>query len=296
MPSKRISARSGGALVALLLTSLALSGCEASLDVNFASSTFGDADEVRLALDGVDVLDEGSSEFELGSDADDVVDALDYTGGDTLELVKSGPLDEGRYTGIRLRFADSGSALYTSDGGVYPIDITSNYTYADMDVELDQDESDTRTIVFEPRFSLRPSTTADGHYSMTPVIRVVHPDRAGSISGTVDDDLVRSDTCRADRTVGTGVAVYAFTGANVTPQDYVSGEGGSPVAAADVQVSDDGDSFYYDFPLMAAGSYTLALTCNADVENPSTNDGFVFLTQASVVLDESESETVNLAE
>lgn len=282
-------------LCALTLCALLLSGCEASTDIEFASADYAQADQIKLAVEGVDLLDDGGSEHELDSDADDIFDALDYTS-DTLQLVSKADIAQGRYTGLLLRFASSGSALYTSDGAAYPIDIGGNLVYADMDMELDEGESGSRLVIFEPRFSLQPSTTIDGHYTLIPVLRVVHPDRAASITGTVDDELVRSSACRQSRTLGTGVAVYAFVGANVTPQDYQRNSGGSPVAAADVKTADDGASFYYDFPYLAAGTYTLAVTCNADSENPTNNDGLSFLAQSSVTVEENESETVNLAE
>lgn len=281
---------------ALTLGSVLLCGCEASTSIDFASAGYAQADQIRVAIEGVDLLDDGGSEHGLDSDADDVVDALDYSSGDTLQLVDGAEIAQGRYTGLRLRFSGEGSALYTSDGAAYPIDIGSNLSFADMDMELDEGESGSRLVIFEPRFSLQASTSTDGHYTLTPVLRVVHPDRAASITGSVDDELVRSSACRQNRTLGSGVAVYAFVGANVTPQDYQRNSGASPVAAADVETADDGASFYYDFPYLSAGTYTLALTCNADSENPSRDDGLVFLAQSSVTVEENESQTVNLAQ
>lgn len=281
---------------ALILVGVLLCGCEASTSIDFASAGYAQADQITLAIDGVDLLDDGGSEHELDSDADASFDALDYNSGDTLRLVDGADVAQGRYTGLRLRFSSEGSALYTSDGAAYPIDIGSNLTFADLDMELDEGESGSRLVIFEPRFSLQASTTTDGHYTLTPVLRVVHPDRAASITGTVDDELVRSTACRQSRTLGSSAVVYAFVGANAMPQDYQRNSGASPVAAADVKTADDGASFYYDFPYLAAGTYTLALTCNADSENPGSDDGLAFLAQSSVTVDENESETVNLVE
>ena len=273
-----------------------LAGCDAKITVDLAAAQYGDADKVNLAIEGVDLLDEDGSNHEFDSDANSTINVLDYSEGDTVTLVDDGKIAQGRYTGLRLRFAGSGSALVTSDGAEYPIDIGNALSYADMDADLGDKDSVEQTVVLETRFSLYPSTTVSGHYTLTPVLRVVRADRSGSIAGTVDDDLVRSDSCRQSRTLGTGVAVYAFSGANVTPRDYVQNQGGSPVASADVAVSSDSTTFSYSFPALAAGSYTLALTCNADSENPTINDGLSFLASSSVVLAEGESETVNLAE
>ncbi|WP_299693066.1 DUF4382 domain-containing protein [Hydrocarboniphaga sp.] len=280
----------------LIAACVALSGCEAKITVDLAAAKYGDADQVNLMIDGVDLLDEDGSNHELDSSIDNPVNVLDYTDGDTTTLIDGAKIAQGRYTGLRLRFADSGSALVTSDGAEYPIDVGSGLSYADMDAELGDKDSTERLVVLETRFSLYPSTSVSGHYTLTPVLRVVYTDRSGSIDGTVDEALVRSSACQQSRTLGTGVAVYAFSGANVTPQDYVQNQGSSPVASADVVVSSDSTTFSYSFPALTAGDYTLAVTCNADSENPTTNDGLTFLATASVVLGEGESETVTLAE
>ena len=54
------------ALLALLLT-----GCEARVSVDLAASGHGSTDEVNLAIDGVDLLDEDGSNHELDRDGDD---------------------------------------------------------------------------------------------------------------------------------------------------------------------------------------------------------------------------------
>lgn len=295
-PPRGPQLRVAAALLAMIAGGVVLSGCEAQMSVDLAASPYGDADQLDLAITGVDLLDEDGSSHELDSSADQPLNVLDYADGDSVALVDGDKLAQGRYTGLRLRFARSGSTLYTSDGAEYPVDVGSALSYADMDAELGDNDSTERLVVLETRFSLYPSASVAGRYTLTPVLRVVHTERSGSIAGTVDDELVRSSSCRQGRTLGSGVAVYAFHGANVTPQDYVQNQGSSPVASADVQMSSDSTVFSYSFPALGAGSYTLALTCNADSENPSTDDKLSFLAQASVVLSEQESETVNLAE
>lgn len=280
----------------LLAGCAALSGCEAQITVDLAAAKFGDVDQVNVVIDEVDLLDEDGSNHEFATRVDKPVNLLDYTDGDTTTLVDGAKIAQGRYTGLRLQFADSGSELITSDGAQYPIDIGSDLSYADMDAELGDQDSTQRLVVLETRFSLYPSTSVSGHYTLTPVLRVVYTDRSGSIAGTVDEDLVRSAACQQGRTLGTGVAVYAFSGSNVTPQDYVQNQSSSPVASADVVVSSDSTTFSYRFPALTAGHYTIAVTCNADSENPTTDDGLAFLAEATVVLAEGESETVTLAQ
>ena len=46
------------------------------------------------------------------------------------------------------------------------------------------------------------------------------PGQAGTVTGLVAATFVESVDCQAGRTAGTGVAVYAFEGTGVTPNDY----------------------------------------------------------------------------
>lgn len=293
MPTESATRRPRWRRRLLPFAALALAGCEAAVDIDLASTGYGDVSALPLMITGVNLLDEDGAEHELDAGHGEATDLAPYMDGDTTAIVRHASIANGRYTGLRLRLADSGSALYRRDGSAYPVDLASNLAFADLDLELDENGSGSRLAIVEPRFSLR--LLASGHYALTPVLRVVHPDRAASVSGSVGADLVRSDACRQGRTPGTGVAVYAFIGANVTPRDYLRDAGGSPVAATDVQASDDGTSFHYDFPYLAAGRYTLALTCAADDEDPEADDGLVFLARDSVVLGENEAATVALA-
>lgn len=285
-----------GALAAALLA-LLLTGCEARVSVDLAASGHGSTDEVNLAIDGVDLLDEDGSNHELDRDGDDdTVDVLDYIDGDSVRLVDEASLAQGRYTGLRLRFADGGSTLVTASGASYPIDVIGNANFADIDIELGEDDSAEQQVILETRFSLYPSTTVNGHYSLQPVMRVVDTQRSGSITGSVDAELMRSSNCRQGRALGEGAAVYAFSGANVSPRDYLQDTGGSPVASADIVVNDDAASFSYQFAALKAGRYTLALTCNADGDNPTVSDAISFLATASVQLSEQDSESVTLSQ
>ncbi len=303
MPTPMISERLRSAdakrlrlVAAAALIALGLAGCEAKMSVELAATPLDDADRVVLAIDGVDLLDDDASNHALDSDTDAQIDMLEYTGGTAAKLVGGAKLAKGHYNGLRLRFADSGSAFYARDGAESPIDIAGSLAFADVDVDLGDNDSVSRLVVLETRFSLSRSTSGDGHDVLSPVLRVVDADRSGRLSGIVDADLVGSEACRQDRAPGAGVAVYAFSGLGIRPHDFVQGYSDNPVSSSDVSVSSDSSTFTYDFPYLVAGDYTLAVTCKVDGDNPTVNDALPFIAQASTTIGESESATLNLGQ
>jgi hypothetical protein len=94
-----------------------------------------------------------------------------------------------------------------------------------------------------------------------------------AISGHVDSAFV--DPAGLNR-------VYVFTG-NVTPHDY-NGTPGDPIAAVDVTQDANACTFSYAVPALAAGTYTLAFTNQAQLDTPGVKDAISFAAVAVVNL------------
>jgi hypothetical protein len=76
--------------------------------------------------------------------------------------------------------------------------------------------------------------------------------------------------------------VYVFTG-NVTPHDY-NGTSGDPITAVDVTQDANACTFSYAVPSLAAGTYTLAFTNQAQLDTPGVKDSITFAAIAVVNL------------
>ncbi len=249
-----------------------LSGCETHLTVDLTDGPTDGAQEAVLAIDSITLLAEDNSTITLAIDDPGPVDLLAFRNGETLRLIGDETVRPDRFTGIALNFASTGSFVTLDDGSEAAINVPATRTFADIDLVLGEFESESLVIDLNLRFSL--ADTGSGDFDLDPVVRAVRPSEAGTVTGIVTAALVESTACRAGRPIGTGVAVYAFSGSNVTPADYVGQA--NLVGADDVEPDPASGAYRYELHFLPAGSYTLALTCQADADDPATDDAVTF--------------------
>lgn len=254
----------------LPLAAIALCGCEPQLTVDLTDGPTDSATEVVLDVTHVALLTAGNEVVRLPVADGTPVDLLLYRRGDTYRLLGSEGFDSGRYVGIALDFASTGSYVTRDDGAQVTINPPAGNDFAPIDVDVGNLDEVRLVIDLNLRFSL--VDTGSGTYDLEPVWRAVQPGAAGAIDGAVAATVVESDGCRAGRPVAEGVAVYVFRGSGVTPGDYVGQA--DLIDAADV--APDGAGYRYSVHFLPAGDYTLALTCQADADDPVTDDAVTF--------------------
>lgn len=127
-------------------------------------------------------------------------------------------------------------------------------------------------------FDLRKSITDPSSgldYILRPTVRVVETAASGSIKGEIDPNIITA--------LGgfTGCSIYAFTGNDAVLDDVyipvdmlVSSEQHNPVSTANVVY--ENNVYQYTLSFLPAGDYTVALTCNADIDSAATDDTLVF--------------------
>lgn len=215
------------------------------------------------------------------------VNLLQMTGGESFELISSHGLAAGRYRTIE--FTVDGSSTTTESyvdvvGGArlplfVPDDAESNLR---VNAGFDVDEGDHVKVTVD--FDLRRSVHAgDGTaYELRPALRFVVDDETGIVVGEVAQSLVSSDCVPA---------VYAFSGSDVTPDD-VDGVGTEPLTSA--IVTSAGGVLRYAIGFLEQGRYTLALTCDADEDDPGTNDTLSFVRTRNVTATAKRTVVANL--
>jgi hypothetical protein len=249
-----------------------LCGCESQITVDL---TDGPTDGVRAAvldITHVALLADGGGIVRMGLEEPGPVDLLAFRNGETFRLVGPREVAPGRYVGVALDFAAGGSFVTLDDGSDVTINTPTARTFADIDVVVHDWESERLVIDLNLRFSLV-DTGTDG-YDLVPVVRALHPDLSGVLTGFVSTAIVESTACLAGRPAGTGVAVYAFEGSGVTPADY-AGQAGL-IAADDVEFDPVFGEYRYQLHFLPPGNYTLALTCQADQDDPMADDALAF--------------------
>ena len=128
---------------------------------------------------------------------------------------------------------------------------------------------------------------------LKPALRLIDNLEVGSISGSVDANLV-AQQC-ADAGVSAG-AVYVYVGSGAMPTD-MSGSENDPLTSALVSYGEAAE-YRYEVGFLAGGEYTLAYTCGSLDDNPEQVDELVFVGagDVTVVADQQTTQDFVLTE
>jgi hypothetical protein len=123
-------------------------------------------------------------------------------------------------------------------------------------------------IDFDLRQSIKLAGNS-GRYMMQPVVRLVNADEAGLLRGQVSVMRLTTMPDCSDTLVDTFNAVYVFAGHNVIPADidHSSELDVDPVATTTISYVPLTAAYEYEAAFLPAGDYTIALTCNADLDD-----------------------------
>ncbi|TJY64938.1 hypothetical protein E4T66_01545 [Sinimarinibacterium sp. CAU 1509] len=280
-----------------IATGLLLGACQGELVVDLGTSDTDAVEQAVLAVPSIDLLSSSGNVVNLDTDHTASFNLLNYSEGDTLRLISADTDDDDDFIGIRPRVDDTDAYVLTADGDRIPIDVFTQGDYATLSFSLDDTHSVALAMHLELRFSLIDRVDSLGVYQLLPVVRVVDADSAGTIEGTLADATIEDDDCHADRTLGTGVAIYLYAGSGITPTDYVDNgavvSSTLPIGSASARHDDSSGDWSYRFDDVAPGTYTLALTCEADAEDPTASDGLNFIASADATVETAETTAVD---
>lgn len=244
---------------------LALQGSNSAFLVDGEAVPAGIYEQVRLIIDGQD-----NASCNAAANSGDHPNYIKFEGDDfRYPLI----VPSGSQTGLKVRgpitVAAGGSAAYT----------------VDFDLR--------KSIAERPQ----PTTTC---YNLRPVLRVVDNAEVGTLTGTVDGELLMSPGCTADVMSGSGAAVYVFTGGDAETGDV--GSDNEPLTTALLTpVLNDNDEptgdFRYEVGFLLAGDYTAAFSCQAGDDDPEADDGLVFepVANVSIAADQATTQDFTLA-
>lgn len=263
---------------AVFASACLLSACDDStLDVDlYADAAGGRYDSVVVTVDAVELVRDGSTET-IEIDNPEPVDLLNDG---PFRLLDGESLEEGGYDGIRLHFVNDDndpddSYVIDADGDRHELLAEGSSSEVGIRFDISEDEGERMLVALtiDALLSVHPRGDDDEEddYEFEALLRGVLEEDGAAVSGSVQTSLLQSDDCREGRAVGTGAAVYLFANDENEPDDY-DNESGTPNPLAAVPVTGSGEAWSYRFEQLPEGSYTLALTCDADGEDPSVND------------------------
>ena len=276
--------RAGLAMGPLLLI---LGGCgdggggQGTLKVSVTDAPVDGATHVVIRFSGIEIKHENEAPQVVNFSSPRQIDLLEQQDGRAAVLIENQPLTAGRFEWLRLLVdADPNvggdSYIDFANGERCELRIPSGMESGlklNRGFTLPADGSAAVTVDFDLRRSIHapPGQNAlqegcsNGQiYLMRPTLRLVDDAQVGAIAGTVDPQIV-AEKCESDETG----AVYIFSvpaGQTVATLDDVDGTD-DPISSALVKLNAQ-SAYAYRAAFLPAGSYTVAFTCDADLDRP----------------------------
>jgi hypothetical protein len=164
---------------------------------------------------------------------------------------------------------------------------------------------DLRKSVVQPPGQRADATSCNGQmYMLKPALRIVDNLQVGTITGTVDSNLIAATSCVASAAKPGNVYLfgpYASTDPVPVPDDVDgnAADGADPITTAQVNP----DTFRYTIGFVPAGRYVVAYTCDADDSTvdadvaptpPATGETVNFTPVSGTTVDVAASQTATV--
>lgn len=250
-----------------------------TLTVGITDASVDSAEEVWIQFSGVTLQPSNGNAIDLTFDNVKNINLLTLQGSLYTDLISNEVIPIGRYDWIRLHVNANNDSVNDSyiklnDGSIHELWIPSgSETGLKISTGFDLLSPETLNLMID--FDLRKSVVLrNGSYTLRPTLRMVDITDSGTIIGIIDSSLLTSPDC-SGADPATGYAVYLFEGTNTTPVDMRNGNSG-PFTSANVELNVSSGDYGYEIGFVPAGDYTLAFTCQAELDDPDASDNIVF--------------------
>lgn len=272
------SAVYAGLLASTIITGL-LGGCDntssgtGSLNLQITDAAVDGAQHVVVEFTGVEIKAENET-INITYDAPKQIDLLTLTGGVAQTIVDNQTLPAGQVEWIRLKVNEANSYITINDVQ-YGLSIPSGSQTGlklNRPITITEDGIASFTIDFDLRKSVH--ERQGNHYMLRPTLRLVDNHTDGALSGTVDTTTIATECLAGDK-----AAVYVYAG-NVTADDM--GSAVEPVTTASVDWANA--DYTYSVAFLPVGTYTVAFTCDAALDDPQADDALAFTGDTTVTI------------
>ena len=281
------------AFFGMVLSALVVSSCgggggsvspgDGALSINLTDAPVDGATEVVVAFTGVELHRTDGQTLSLDFASTKAIDLIKLQDGVTGALTQGSAVPAGNYDWMRLKVLASKNSQGESyikllSGAQYPLWIPSG---AETGLKLVRPftvaQGSTTRLVID--FDLRKSITAppgqDPNYIMRPALRLMDQLQVGKVIATVDLAALTTEQLGA----GTSVTnckggLYLFAGGAATPDDQYDNDanGANPIVYEPIAYDGVNTTVPITIPFVEVGSYTLAATCNFDVDAADADD------------------------
>jgi hypothetical protein len=282
-------ARAAGVAVfgALLATACGGGGGDSAgsgaISINLTDAPVDSAMEVVVVFTGIELHRTNGESVSIDFSTNRSIDLMKLQGGVTNALTQDAAIPAGEYDWMRLKVLATGNSQSESyirllSGLQYPLWIPSG---AESGLKLNRpftvaQGSTTRLLVdFDLRKSVHAPPGQEPNYILRPTLRLLDQIQVGSIEATVNLAALATAQLGASAPIAQCHAgLYLFSGGAATPddQDGEAADGADPVIYLPVPYDGVATTATVRIPFVEAGTYTLAATCNFDVDAADTND------------------------
>lgn len=257
----------------LLAATVLLASCESRFNVDFAVSSPEDLERLEIGVLGVDLLDDNGDVVTVEADTPGVIDLLG-NGSDVLQrLIADADVPEKHYRGLRLRLDERGSEAEFDNGDRVPVALSLSQPFMPLDLRVRSDHTANAVLVLDLRFSAADRRSVDDTLALQQAGTAADAGQTGAIAGSVDEAVVSRGDCAG---VTQGYALYLFGGERATVNDFLEESADSPLRSATLTRPGSSGAFSYRFIEVPEGRYTLAFTCQADLDDPFIRESLLF--------------------
>lgn len=283
-------------LTVILLSGLLLTGCSSdkasnSMNAGRSGSSNGmltlaitdaavdSASEVWIQFTAIELKPASGPSVTISFDTPVDINLLTLQGSLSQDFFNNEMVPGGSYDWMRLLVNASNDGVLDSyivldDGNAHELSVPSgNQTGLQINggFSISANTEVAMTLDFDLRKSI---VVANGKYLLKPVLRLIENASSGSINGSIDSSLTMGANC-SDSSPVTGNAVYVFAGSNAELDD-MDNQLPEPVTTALLTFNTATGLYDYEVGFLPEGSYTVAYTCMADLDNPEVDDEIFF--------------------
>lgn len=287
--------------VLLATTVLGLTGCggggvegTGTMRLAVADAPVDGAQSVVVKFTGVELTGNGGNPVDITFAQPKTIDLLNDSGTASAMLFDQ-PIAAGSYGQIRLIVVADGdpsnSYIVLSDGTTHGLLIPSG---AETGLKLVSGFTVpvSGVVDYTVDFDLRKSVTCPPGQSpeclLKPTERLVDNTSVGNIQGTVSNTLIPT---------GCTPGVYLYNGTVTAPEDMnstaPSSDTNQPLASK-APVATSQPPYYYQFTFLAPGTYTVAFTCQSNLDNPDQADSTVTFNPIKTAITVSAGQTTTV--
>jgi hypothetical protein len=254
-----------------------------AISINLTDAPVDSAMEVVVVFTGVELHRTNGESVSIDFGTNRAIDLMKLQGGVTNALTQDAAIPAGEYDWMRLkvlatRNSQSESYIRLLSGLQYPLWIPSG---AETGLKLNRpftvaQGSTTRLLVdFDLRKSVHAPPGQEPNYILRPTLRLLDQIQVGRIEATVNLAALATAQLGAAASVSQchgGLSLFSRAAATPDDQDGDTADGADPVIYLPVPYDGVATTATVRIPFVEVGTYTLAATCNFDVDAADTND------------------------